>query len=107
MKILGIITFVILFSSCKTSDSKIYKEYIRITNVDICDKVVFFAKNFNTKRKQQNSYEAFMKIIIDIERETGIISNTKKGFEGIRYLSNSDIEADINKWKRQCKLLEP
>jgi hypothetical protein len=96
------LTACLLFS-CKSTD--ISKDlFVEYTNLDsLCDKVDFFEKNLNTKRKQLKNHISFSKIISDIENRTNINSTTVKGIGGISYTSNQNIKKDIEKWKIKCK----
>lgn len=102
--LLNFIFVIFLFASCKTDSvqSSLYTEYSKIDNINVCEKIDFFEKYLNTKKKQTKNYSDFRKIISDIEQKTGIVSNTDKGFIGVVYMSNSDITSDIRKWKEIC-----
>ena len=95
---------VFLLASCQASkvhSENLAKKYFQIDNV--CDKISFFQEELNTKQKQFKKHQDFMKIVADLEKVTGINSNTIKGIGGVSYGSNKDIKEDIKKWKLKCK----
>ncbi len=90
--------FILISNSC----SVVKKDSEYINNLDLCEKIEYFRKNYNTKSKQLKKYSDFIKIISEIEIGTNIKSNTIKGIGGISYTSNINIRNDIKKWELVC-----